>query len=93
MPQFDGSTPGPGRPKGIPNKATQELKAFWTEFFASKAYQRNLEKRILQGKAPHMESYLAGMCYGKPKEQHEHTGEGGGPIQLMFGGRYKQGAK
>lgn len=80
---------GPGRPKGVPNKATLELKEWAEKFFTSPAWRKSAEQRMRQGKAPHLETYLLQMHYGKPKEQIEHSGAGGGPLRVMFGGRYK----
>jgi hypothetical protein len=57
-----------GRPVGAENKATSDVKEFWGKWLSSKDYRDNLQKRILKGKAPHMETYLAQMCWGKPKE-------------------------
>jgi hypothetical protein len=71
---------GPGRPKGAPNKATRELKAFWGEFFESDAYRESAKDRIMQGKAPQLESYLLAKVYGKPTEVLEQIGPQAGPI-------------
>lgn len=72
--------PGAGRPKGVPNKATREIKAFWHAFFRSKPYRETAKNRMLAGRAPHLESYLLALVYGKPKETVEVTGAGGGPV-------------
>jgi len=80
---------GGGRPKGVPNKATKDLKEWAEQFFASPEWRKAAEQRMLKGKAPHLEGYLLPLIYGKPREQVEHSGEGGGPIQVLFGGRHK----
>jgi len=69
---------GPGRPKGVPNKATREFKAWAESFFKSSKYRENLERRLLSGRAPSFEVYAAQLLYGKPKEEVEHSGEVGG---------------
>ena len=77
MPRFTGQ-PGPGRPKGAQNKATREFKIWAEKFFKSADYRRSAEARILKGRAPALETYLAQLLYGKAKEQIEHSGEVGG---------------
>lgn len=59
---------GRGRPKGALNHATRELKEFWHEFFVSEAYRVRAQQRMLAGDAPHLESYLMQLIYGKPRE-------------------------
>jgi hypothetical protein len=81
-----------GRPKGAENKATREIKDWAEKFFTSKAWLKSAEKRMRQGKAPHLEGYLLALLCGKPKESIEHSGEGGGPIVVTFGGRHKSAA-
>jgi hypothetical protein len=73
---------GPGRRKGVPNKATCELKEFWTEFFESAAYRENAKDRIMQGKAPQLESDLLAKVYGKPTDQLEVSGPKGTTISV-----------
>jgi len=64
-------TAGPGRPKGLPNKATRQIKEFGEQLFKSKAYKDSITKRILDGKAPAVEIHLMNLTFGKPKEQIE----------------------
>lgn len=66
---------GPGRPKGVPNRATREFKAFWRCWMDSADYRENVKRRILLGRAPHLESYIAQMVYGRPKDVVETQGE------------------
>lgn len=73
-----------GRPKGAKNRATNEFKAFWQKFYASKAYRVSAQERILAGKAPHLESYTLNALYGRPVERHELTGDEGGPVLVKF---------
>lgn len=58
----------PGRPKGALNKATREIKGFARAFLESEAYVTSLQRRLVSGKAPHMETLLHYYAYGKPKE-------------------------
>lgn len=64
-------TPGPGRPKGLKNKATVEIQAFATRFISDKNYLRKLRIRVNEGSAPHMETLLWHYAYGKPKSVEE----------------------
>ena len=62
-----------GRPKGVPNIATREHKAFCKEFLESPVYRASAMKRMLAGKAPHLESLALGYAYGQPKRELEIT--------------------
>lgn len=64
-------TAGPGRPKGLPNKATRAIKEFGEQLFKSKEYRESITRRILDGKAPAVEIHLMNLTFGKPKEQVE----------------------
>jgi hypothetical protein len=81
---FDGTKPGPGRPKGAKNKATIEAKGFYQRFLESKEYRESAKRRILDGSAPHLETMAHHYAYGKPVDKVEHTGEDGGPITLKW---------
>ena len=35
-------------------------------------YRKSLKKRLISGKAPHMETLLHHYAFGKPKERFEH---------------------
>ena len=65
---------GHGRPKGTPNKTTQDVKRAATRLVEDPAYRRALKKRLLAGSAPHMETLLHYYAYGKPKEHLTHDG-------------------
>lgn len=59
---------GPGRPKGVQNKATREIKDFGEKLLKSKEYRDALKARIIAGEAPQMEQLLHHYTYGKPAE-------------------------
>ncbi len=65
---------GPGRPKGSQNRATKEFKQWAENFLKSEAYRRSAEQRILRGRSPQLEVYIAQLMYGKPKDQVEMSG-------------------
>jgi hypothetical protein len=48
---------GPGRPKGLPNKATREMKAWASGLFESDEWRASARRRIIEGKAPHLEAH------------------------------------
>src|SRR5262249_41535969 len=66
---FKTGNPGGGRRKGAPNKATRNVKEFARDFLASDTYRANVKRRIMGGKAPHMEVLLHHYAFGKPKFQ------------------------
>lgn len=82
---------GPGRPKGVPNKANREIKDLARKLLEDDEYQRSLAERLKDGRAQTVEALLYHYAYGKPKETVEHGGVDGQPIEhrVVFGGRYK----
>jgi mRNA-degrading endonuclease YafQ of YafQ-DinJ toxin-antitoxin module len=64
---------GPGRRKGSTNQFSKDVKAFAEGLFKSPEYVKSLTKRILEGRAPHMEVLLYHYLFGKPKETVEHS--------------------
>lgn len=62
---------GPGRPKGVPNKANQDIRDAARKLLEDEEYQRSLALRLKRGDAPHMETLLHHYGYGKPKETLE----------------------
>jgi hypothetical protein len=54
---------------------------FFREVAASRGWQRSALRRILKGKAPHLEVYMLHRIGGKPVEQVEVSGPAGGPIR------------
>lgn len=72
-----------GRPKGVPNRATREVRELARSIVEDPGYLEGLKKRVEAGQAPHMETLLFHYAYGKPKERIEHSGEGS-RVQLVF---------
>jgi hypothetical protein len=67
---------GPGRPKGVPNKATREAKEFCASVVDDPDYQATIRRRAMRGQlAPAVECMLWYYAKGKPKEQLEHSGQ------------------
>jgi len=59
-----------GRPKGARNKTTQAIAALARELtFENPEYIEALKKRLVAGKAPHMETLLAFYGFGKPADK------------------------
>ena len=67
---------GGGRPKGVPNKTTPEIRLIARSLLERPEYLESLQKRLDAGRAPHMETLLAHYAYGKPAEQVEHSQSG-----------------
>jgi len=62
-----------GRPRGATNKASREIKDVADGLLSDPAYVTALKRRLISGKAPHMETLLHHYRYGKPAEQHTGT--------------------
>ena len=60
-----------GRPAGVPNKITQDIKAAARQLLEDPEYQASLRIRLRRGDAPHMETLLHHYGYGKPKDTIE----------------------
>jgi hypothetical protein len=73
----------PGRPKGLPNKATREIQAFARGLLEDPDYVRKLIARLQAGKATHLEPLLYHYGYGKPKDVLSVEG---GPVPLVIEG-------
>ena len=64
---------GKGRPKGAVNATTRDSREMATRLVTDPAYVANLRERLVEGKAPHMETLLHHYAYGKPKETLDGT--------------------
>jgi len=64
---------------------------FARETLEAPAYVESLNRRLLRGSAPHMETLLHQYAYGKPPDKMEITGDDGQPLamRIVFGGRFK----
>jgi hypothetical protein len=60
---------GDGRPRGAKNHTTEEARRWARKILESPKYRASLRKRLLAGKAPHIEVLLWHYGYGKPREQ------------------------
>ena len=58
---------GPGRPKGVPNKATIEQKEFLRSVLESEEYRASLRRRLIRGE-PGLEQMAHHYLMGKPKD-------------------------
>lgn len=58
----------PGRPKGIPNKNTREIKEASRALLEDPLYLEALRIRLLRGEAGPVEPLLYHYAYGKPKD-------------------------
>ena len=67
------SHPGPGRPKGAPNKTTREARELARKFATDRTYQKRLLERLRAGKAGSMEPILWYYAFGKPRDTVAHT--------------------
>lgn len=65
---------GGGRPKGAKNKTTAEIRAVAKALVEDRIYVAHLRKRLVDGKAPHMETLLFQYAYGKPKDEEGFDG-------------------
>ena len=65
---------GGGRPKGVPNKATVEIKDLSRRLLEDPEYQASLKTRLRRGTAQAIERELYHYAYGKPKDTVELTG-------------------
>ena len=70
-----GNPGGPGRPKGSKNAFPREFKAWLTELLQSEAYQAAAGLRVVEGKAPYLETLGAHWLHGKPTESLKVEGD------------------
>jgi hypothetical protein len=60
---------GPGRPRGCKNKRTRAAADVAAGMLSDPKYLKSLRRRLLAGKAPHMEVLLHHYAYGKPVDR------------------------
>ncbi len=57
-----------GRPKGAINRTTKAHKEWAHDLLTSKEWRDSAKQRIIEGKAPHLESLILQQVTGKPKD-------------------------
>jgi len=72
-----------GKPKGARNKVSRDIAAYARSFLESDEYRASANRRMLTGKAPHLETMLHQYAYGKPPDKIEVTGADGGPVEFI----------
>ena len=64
-----------GRPKGVPNKSTVEVREIATRLVEDPEYRQQLVKRMRTGKlSPQMEALMWAYAYGRPVDRLEIDG-------------------
>jgi hypothetical protein len=80
-----GQIPNPnGRPKGSKNKVKVEVQEFARQLLEAPDYQESLRQRLLEGKAPHLETLLFHYAYGKPSEIKEDGNNAPSSITIIL---------
>ena len=74
--------PGSGRKPGQQNRATLAAKEMALKYLADPKYEESLKERLLEGKAPHMETLLHQYAFGKPKETV--AGDNDSPLKVLI---------
>lgn len=70
-----------GRKKGVPNKATREVRQLARRLVEDREYQANVRQRLRAGEAGALEPLLWHYAYGKPKEVVDLTATG---VSIVF---------
>jgi hypothetical protein len=87
-PKIGEGLPGPGRPKGLPNRATQAVREAIARMAEENAENFNLWLSQVAATSPEKacDIYLKAIEYHIPKlARTEHTGAENGPIQIAVG--------
>lgn len=77
------STSGQGRPKGVPNKATRDVREAIAEFASANVERMGewLQAVAADDPGKALDLYLKAIEYHIPKQARvEHTGKDGGPV-------------
>lgn len=78
--------PNPVSRKGKPNKATADVRAAIATFASANVHRMTEWLDSIEDPAKAMDLYLRAIEYHIPKQARmEHTGAGGGPLQLVIG--------
>lgn len=77
--QIGGGKPGPGRPKGVPNKLTRDVKQFLDDLVTDVDVQEAVRDRLKKGDTVGFFRALEN-AIGKPTERHELKGD----VNLTF---------
>lgn len=81
---------GGGRPKGVPNRATREIKDLSRRLLEDEDYQAALRRRLLRGNAGAVEPLLYHYAYGKPRETQDVNVSGGLVFRWAGDGEHEQ---
>ena len=83
-----GKREGAGRPRGIPNRTTMDVRQAIAVFAEANVQRMSgwlQDIEALDGPAKAMELYLRALEYHVPKlGRSEVTGDGGGPIEMVI---------
>ena len=76
---------GPGRPKGVPNKVTQEVREWARGIMEDPLVQAKTLKQAQEGKLPPaVFTTILAYAYGKPKDELEISGKDGAPVAFTW---------
>jgi len=82
-----GKKTGGGSRKGVPNKATADVRQAIAEFASANVHRMSEWLDSIDDPARAMDLYLRAIEYHIPKLQRsEHTGKDGGPMELVQAG-------
>ncbi len=85
MTPIGGKRPGAGRPKGVPNRITREIRDAAAPYSAKalKALVRVMDSKESSDSAVvAAATTILAYAHGKPRQMIEHAGEGGGPVEI-----------